>query len=74
MNTENDLLKQASSEIKKLRTQNAHMSGRLSMFDDMMLMFRSRPDFPQSGMAEDLVWKIDEHIQKSEKDGTVKSI
>lgn len=58
------LLQDASNEIKSLRRQNELMSARLSMFDDMMLMFRSEPRYSSQGMSPDLVWAIDKFLNE----------
>lgn len=64
MNDEIELLKSAIEEIRSLRIQNRQMSLRLQMFDDMMLVLRSNPNYGASqGMGEDIVWKIERFIE-----------
>lgn len=58
-----NLLQEAINEIMHLRQQNAMMSPRIQMFDDMMLLFKARPDFPSQGIGEDLVWKIKKFLE-----------
>jgi len=65
MTPEQELLKQAASEIKQLRSHNQLMSARLDMFDKMMLLFETAPPYRGMGMSEDLVWKIERHIESS---------
>lgn len=56
------LLRSAASEIKELRSENQHMSARLTMFDDMMLLFKSGPYSGSVGMKEDIVYQIDKFL------------
>lgn len=67
MKKENELLQEASNEIKSLRKQNELMGARLDMFDSMMLIFRTQPNYGSQGMSEDLVWKIDKHLEQSKQ-------
>lgn len=60
---ETKLLKESVNEITDLRRQNELMSARLQMFDSMMLMFNTAPNYGNRGMGEDLVWKINKHIE-----------
>jgi hypothetical protein len=62
--TEN-LLLEASHEIKSLRKANSEMAARLDVFDKIMLLFESSPAYSARGMSEDLVYKIEKHIQAS---------
>ncbi len=67
MTKELQLLQDASKELKTLRQRNNYQSGRLQMFDDMMLLLRTAPGYGTSqGMGEDLVWQIDQHISEQE--------
>ena len=62
-----DLLKQASEEIRSLRNRNQYQSGRLQMFDDMMLMLRTTPGYGSSpGQGEDIAWKIYHAVAQAE--------
>lgn len=62
------LLKQSSEEIKSLRNRNQYMSGRLQMFDDMMLLLRTSPGYGGSmGMVEDIAWKLDNEVAAAEE-------
>lgn len=68
MDQSNDLLKSAALEIKQLRTQNNLMAARLEVFDKMMLLLHTAPNYPSQVMGEDLVWKIDKYIAANEKE------
>lgn len=43
------------------------MVARLDMFDKMMLLFGTKPDFGHGGYGEDLAWKIDRFIEEENK-------
>jgi hypothetical protein len=60
------LLRQASIEIKRLRQQNQIMSARLEMFDQLMLLFHTQPNYPSQGMSPDIVYDIDKLLQSKE--------
>ncbi len=62
------LLKQAVSEIKTLRSRNELMSARLGVFDDMMMLVKSAPVYPTHGMQPDIVYDIEKQIVKSESE------
>lgn len=57
------LLERCSAEIKQLRNENTLMSARLDMFDKMMLIFHTQPNYPGQGMSEDICWQIEKHIE-----------
>jgi hypothetical protein len=58
------LLQQASSEIKALRRQNELMSARLEVFDSMMRLFHTSPNYGQGGMMHpDIVYEIDKYLE-----------
>lgn len=61
------LLKDSNQEIIDLRNQNIYMSGRLKMFDDMMLLFKTEPSFPRDGSKEDVVYKSKKFIESKEE-------
>lgn len=62
-----NLLNEAAGEITRLRAQNQMQGARLQMFDDLMLVFRSAPNYPQSGMmAEDIVWKLNQAVKEAQ--------
>lgn len=63
MKQETRLLQEAANEIKQLRQENAIMGARLDMFDKMILLFETMPAYRGMGMGEDLVWKIEKHIE-----------
>jgi hypothetical protein len=58
MNTEQQLLTEATNEIKNLRKENELMKARLSMFDSIMMMLHTNPAYPGQGMSPDLVYTI----------------
>lgn len=63
MKTENEMLQAAANEIKSLRRQNQMMAARLEVFDNCMLLLKTRPDYPSQGMSPDLVWSIETHLE-----------
>lgn len=67
MDTELLLLSEVSFEIKRLRKDNDIMRARLEMFDDMMLLFKTRPSDTGVSMSPDILYQIDKHIA-SKKD------
>lgn len=62
MKEQNELLQRAANEIRQLRSQNQLMAARLDMFDSLMLLFRTEPNFERNGMGEDIVWQIEKTI------------
>ena len=69
------LLQAASTEIKTLRANNRYQSGRLQMFDDMMLLLRTAPGYGASqGMSPDLVFEIDRFIDSENEKQSQKTI
>lgn len=58
-----NLLTESAHEIKSLRKANSEMASRLDMFDKIMLLFTSSPSFPSYGQKEDVVYKIEKHIE-----------
>jgi hypothetical protein len=64
MTRDHELLKQAVSEIRLLRTENRHMAARLDMFDKCFLLFNSAPAYQGQVMAPDLTWEIEKHIEQ----------
>lgn len=63
MQTIISLLTEAKSEIKSLRHQNELMSARLEMFDTMMRLFHTTPNYGSNGMSHpDIVWSIEKFI------------
>jgi hypothetical protein len=66
MKTEIELLKDASNEIKQLRSQNNHMAARLDMFDKCILLLTANIQGNNQGMSPDVVWAIDKFIASQE--------
>lgn len=62
MSTELDLLQRSAMEIKTLRSQNQLMSARLEMFDKMMVLLHTEPNYPGMGASPDVVWEIQKYI------------
>lgn len=60
------LLERTVSEIRQLRQQNGIMGARLQMFDQMMLVFNTTPAYQGQGMAPDICYDVEKHIE-SEK-------
>lgn len=56
------LLESARQEITQLRQQNNIMGARLEMFDSVMLLFRTEPNFPRMGMSEDVNYRIEKFL------------
>jgi len=68
MNTEIQLLQEASAEIKTLRRQNELMAARLEVFDTMMRLFHTSPNYGNNGMMHpDIVYQIDKHIESQKQ-------
>lgn len=61
------LLNQSVSEIRQLRQENNLMAARLDMFDKMILLFDTQPNYRGQGMSEDLCWKIEKYTQSINK-------
>lgn len=59
-----ELLQQAASEIRSLRSQNKLLSARLDMFDKCMVLLHTAPAYPGLGAGEDIAWKIDKAIEQ----------
>lgn len=66
MSNKLELLQDAALEIKSLRKQNELMAARLDVFDKMILLLHTPPNYQSHGMSEDLVWKIEKHIQETD--------
>lgn len=63
MQTEIQLLTEAKNEIKSLRRQNELMASRLEMFDTMMRLFHTTPNYGKGGMlGPDVVYDIEMFI------------
>lgn len=72
------VLKRVQSDMVELRSQNMYLSGRLRMFDDMMLLLRTR--VPESnngcisngydlpGLIENLEKEQEEYLSKVKSD------
>jgi len=66
MEQEIRLLKEASNEIKQLRSQNNLMAARLDMFDKCVLLLTANIQGSNRGMSPDLVWAIDKFVSEKE--------
>jgi len=66
MEQEIRLLKDASNEIKSLRSQNNLMAARLDMFDKCVLLLTANIQGSNQGMSPDLVWAIDKFVSEKE--------
>lgn len=58
------LLQEAAQEITQLRNQNNLMRARLDVFDKMMMVLTAQVQHSNMGMTEDLVWKIEKHLNQ----------
>lgn len=67
MTTEQCLLQDSVIEIRNLRAQNNHMSARLQMFDDLMLMFRTSPAYGGMQMSPDIAREIEKHLESAKQ-------
>lgn len=65
-NTKHILLRSVS-EIKSLRKDNQLMAARLDMFDKMMLLFHTPPNYQSQGMTEDVCYQIEKLIESESK-------
>ena len=64
---EQRMLQEAANEIRSLRIQNEKMSARLDVFDTMMRLFHSTPNWGNSGgMSPDLVYEIEKYLKNSQ--------
>jgi hypothetical protein len=61
----NVLLLKAAEEIKTIRRQNELMAARLDVFDKMILLLHTPPNYPGHGMGEDIAWQIDEYLKSN---------
>lgn len=60
------LLECASREIKSLRKENELMKARLEMFDTLMRVFHTSPNYGGGGlMSPDIVYEIDKFVESS---------
>lgn len=64
INSMAQLLRQAQQELLRLRRQNEIQSAKLHVFDQMLLLFHSRPNYPTSAGEPDLSWQIDQMLQQ----------
>lgn len=65
-NQTKSLLLESAAEIKQLRFENNSMAARLDMFDKMILLFTTQPNYPGVGMSEDVIYKIEKHLTSME--------
>lgn len=59
------LLEEVSVEVRSLRRSNELMAARLQVFDSMILIFQTQPQYQGRGMSEDVVYKIEKHIESA---------
>lgn len=61
---EQQMLQSALSEINSLRKQNELMAARLEVFDTMMRLFHTQPNFGGGGlMHPDIAWEINKYLE-----------
>lgn len=61
---EQQLLQSALNEIQSLRQQNKSMSERLEIFETMMRLFHTTPNYGGSGMmSPDIAWEINKYLE-----------
>jgi len=69
MTDQDRLLQSALNEIRTLRSTNELQSARLEVFDNMMRMFHTLPNYGNSGMmSPDIVWEIQKHLDNQKKE------
>ncbi len=68
MEREIDLLKAAATEIRILRNENKLLSARLDMFDKMMLLLHTAPEYTRQGISLDLIYEIETFIETKQKE------
>lgn len=62
------LLEKASAEIKSLRRSNELMGARLEVFDTMMRLFHTTPNFGGSGiMSPDVVYEVEKYLESQKQ-------
>lgn len=59
------------AEVKGLRQDNILCHARLEMFDQMMLLFRTRPDFALQSAGVDVIWQMEQLLAKKEEESNV---
>jgi hypothetical protein len=60
---EKQMLQHAIGEIKTLRASNQLMSARLEVYDQMMRLFHTQPNYGSHGMMHpDIVYEIDNYL------------
>jgi hypothetical protein len=61
---EQQLLQSALNEINSLRKQNELMAARLDVFDNMMRLFHTTPNFGSNGlMNPDITYEISKYLE-----------
>ncbi len=62
---EAELMLRAAEEIGWIREANSKMNLRLQMFDDLMLLFTSRPKDSNQGYTEDIRGQLQKYVQNN---------
>lgn len=57
-----NILIETTSELRRLRRQNEVLQARVSMFDDLMLVLRTKTPETHYGASEDVCYQADEMI------------
>lgn len=71
---EQQLLASALDEIRTLREQNKFMAARLDVFDNMLRVFHTVPNYGNSGaMHPDIAWEINKHLENLKKEENVRN-
>lgn len=62
-----EAMQHAIHELRDLRRSNDIMYARLNMFDNIMSLFHTTPDRKSESMSPDVVWKLEQLIEKERK-------
>lgn len=57
-------IQEAQHEIRSLRQSNQILQARAEVFDGMMLLFTSQPNFRTQGMSPDVVYVLEKYIDE----------
>lgn len=57
-------IQEAQHEIRSLRQANQILQAKAEVFDGMMLLFTSQPNFRTQGMSPDVVYTLDKYVDE----------
>ncbi len=61
------LLSNAKFEIMQLRKKNEILGVKVGVFEDMMLLLKTQPNYERVGMSPDLVWELEKFVNSNVK-------